>query len=492
MTINDDTEPRQKCYNTAVYMNMLQTFVEIGEYEDADLHRDDALAHYLLTTMADPVVRCQVLGCAMCARIFIDTMIQFVSLNLQKAQYRRQRVSAEQQQIDEAYGWSLVRRQNGWRALLQQVAENYNMQGFERDFYQREFADGQRCADDGAWHGFLNEWQRRLDAKLEAQRRNFIDERRELQDRLLRNNLKAAPEYVERQGVPESDFFQTWALMGGRWNSLEFERLHKTVLLQRKYKVLTDVAQRMGRKADADGMQRISIISGADEQLKSASKSDIVGIGSGRDLHLLLPHELALYMDEDTEDVFFQKYVTNHLQIFDYQSRLLKSARSLHTKAARPKGPMVVCVDRSGSMMGEPGQISLSLMMLLCEMCEKDKRDCYLIAFSVHARPIDVMRDRTQLLRFFRQSASGNTDAREMTDATCSLLHTNSRYMAADVLWITDFRIPMLPDRYLQDMKALRRQGTRFYGLQIGVAENVWKAHFDEVFSITDVKMPVT
>lgn len=472
-------------------MGMLQTFVDTGACEDADQHRDDALAHYLLTVMADPVVRYQVLGSAMGARIFIDTMIQFVSLNLQKAQYRRQRVAAEQQQINEAYGWSLIRRQNGWRALLQQVDDNYRAQGFERDFYEREFDEAQRCADDGAWHSFLNEWQRHLDAKLEAQRRSFIDERRNMQDRLLCNNLKAAPEYVGRHGIAADDFYQTWALMGGRWNTLEFERLLRVARLQRKYKVLADVAQHMGRKADANGKQRISTTSGMDERMRSAAKSDIVGISVGRDLQTLLPAELTLYMDEDMEDIFIEKFATNRLQTFNYQSQTLKAARSLRTKAARQKGPMVVCVDRSGSMMGEPGRISLSLMMMLCEMCEKEKRDCYLIAFSVHARPIDVMHDRTELLHFFKQGAAGNTDAREMMENTFSVLRTNARYMAADVLWITDFRIPMLPEKYLQEMKELRCHGTRFYGLQIGVAENLWKVHFDEIFAITDVNMPV-
>lgn len=59
------------------------------------------------------------------------------------------------------------------------------------------------------------------------------------------------------------------------------------------------------------------------------------------------------------------------------------------------------------------------------------------------------------------------------------------RYAGADVLWVSDFRIPQARQPQLAKMERLRDEGTRFYGLQIGIAENLWKKHFDEMIQIT-------
>ena len=129
--------------------------------------------------------------------------------------------------------------------------------------------------------------------------------------------------------------------------------------------------------------------------------------------------------------------------------------------------------------------------MRLCEMCEHENRLCYLIAFTTSATPIDVLHDRPRLLQFFRSRADGGTDARRMMDETYRLLHTNPDYAGADVLWVTDFRIPLPEPHYLQQMELLRKDGTRFYGLQLGVAENKWTSHFDKMYQIADVKMEI-
>lgn len=142
-------------------------------------------------------------------------------------------------------------------------------------------------------------------------------------------------------------------------------------------------------------------------------------------------------------------------------------------------------------MMGEPSKIALSLMMQLCEMCERKQRDCFLIAFSVTATPIEVLHDRAQLLQFFHRKAEGSTDARHLMNVMLQLLKSNARYAGADVLWITDFRIPLPEPHYFSEMEQLQHDGTRFYGLQLGMAENHWTRHFDEMYKIEDVKMEI-
>lgn len=504
--VNQSTAESQQI---EAYLKLLQTYAETGQclsvensYSLVSLkaltdeetlfsfsYSHEALLVYLQQIMTDDFVRSRVADNQILQRVFVDTMIQFVTQNLQKAQYQLQRTRAEINALCEAYEWSIVRRQQGWENLLFQVEDKYSRQGFDSSFYRHEFEQHTKYVEEAMWSNFLEEWNYQIKLKLAEGQRQFLAERAANHAKLLHTNLQGVSDYVTSHHIQTADFLQVWALMGGRWNTLEFERLYRVALLQRKHSELVKVVERMGRTTQTDGVQYLTVASGVEEKLNSAAKSDIEGITIGQNFNALLPIELAQFLDVDMENVFLTKYVAGRLQVFDYQSRMLRSARSLTHQQAVPKGPVIVCVDCSGSMYGEPRQIAQSLMMRVSELCYAQHRECYLIAFSVHARPIDVLRNRTQLLQFFSQPSVGNTNACEMLDTTFTLLRSGGRHSGADVLWVTDFRIPLPPVTYLQSIRQFRQQGTRFYGLQIGIAENRWLSHFDEIFNIPQVKM---
>lgn len=478
-------------YDSAFFLSRLHEFIKTGQPCDLKRHTRDPLCNYLLETMTDSKLRNLVFGHESGPRIFIDTLMSFVALYLQKMNYYSQRWGAELRDIESTEEWSQEKRKQDWASLLQELEKSYAEQGLSISFYKREFEQSPNLIDDALWNNLMEEWRHHFNLRFKLQKKKFIEERGEMQTRLLTTNLISATSYIEERHIPLNDFCQTWALMGGRWNALEFERLHRITKLQAKYPVLPTIANRMGRIADKDGAQRIGTTSGRNEKMEHTSKSDIAGISLGRELSSLLPSEMAQFLDNETEDVFLQKYVTSHLQTFSHQSKVVNAARSLQTQSARHKGPIVVCVDTSGSMMGEPFQVSLSLMMRLAEMSEQENRPCFLIAFSTQAHPIDVLKDRPKLLQFFTRKASGNTDACRMLNSLFQLLNSNTDYVCADILWITDFRIPIPPATYLQQMEQLRQSGTHFYGLQIGIAENHWTPYFEEIFSIEDIKMSI-
>lgn len=475
----------------AFYLKLLHAFVNTGEMPDVQYCASDALTAYLTETMRDVQLKALVQNDAIAARIFIDTMAQFIQLFLQKAAYQKQRCSFEKKQIEEAAQWSIIKRRDNWRALVQRIDESHGDQGFDRLFYNHEFEQNEGYKNNGLWESMLNDWSDCVDSMLNQRKREFLNGRRKLQDMQLHNNLTSAINYIKQHDVTNERFYQAWALMGGRWNVLEYERLQNVVDFQRRYPILTKISNQMGRTATTLGQKNIGYATSGMGKMEHASQSDITGISMGRNLTALLPMEWAQFTDADMEDVFLQKYVTQRLQTFGYESHSINAARNLHKKPARPFGPIVVCVDVSGSMMGEPSKIALSLMMQLCEMCERKQRDCFLIAFSVAAQPIEVLHDRAQLLQFFHRKANGNTDARHMMNVMLHLLKSNVRYAGADVLWITDFRIPIPEPHYFTEMEQLRHDGTRFYGLQLGMAENHWTSKFDKMYKIEDVKMEI-
>ena len=66
-----------------------------------------------------------------------------------------------------------------------------------------------------------------------------------------------------------------------------------------------------------------------------------------------------------------------------------------------------------------------------------------------------------------------------------NVVSLKKEYINSDVLWITDFRIPKTTESLLRQMANYRKEGTRFYGLQIGKAENSWEKYFDHIYKVS-------
>lgn len=113
-------------YDTAFYVQALDRFVATGECAETDT---EPLYAYLLSVMNDSMVKVQVLGDEVCARIFYDTMIQFIQLNLEKERYNLRKSQSERTGMKLVLEWSMAKRKDGWQALLQQISDKYREYG---------------------------------------------------------------------------------------------------------------------------------------------------------------------------------------------------------------------------------------------------------------------------------------------------------------------------------------------------------------------------
>ena len=74
-----------------------------------------------------------------------------------------------------------------------------------------------------------------------------------------------------------------------------------------------------------------------------------------------------------------------------------------------------------------------------------------------------------------------------MLDTVFRLLESHD-YTSADVLWFTDFIIPLCSVEQRKKISHYRRQGTKFYGLKIGRAvDKGWKSYFDEIVEVEKI-----
>jgi len=472
-------------YDEQYYVKVLDRYITCGETPAVDDPSADGwLLSYLVSLMENAMTKVMVLTNEVCARIFYDSTLLFIRACFERERFNLQRNQSDIYRINQAQNWSYVRKKDGWLALLQQVDEKYNEYGFNGAFYKEQFQYG-NYGDDNLWERMLKDWEDAMNEKSRQKTQDDLSMHKKRLDNLLESNMRNIPKYLEENKVTNDEFFQCWGLMNGMWNKLDFERIRKIVGIQKQYPVINEVANKMGRIATDEGKQKVKVSSGMFYKFEHASGSDIEGVSVGHDLNALLPIELAHCVDYELEDVFIRRYLTNQLQLFRYKSEISNPSRSMQRKPAKLKGPMIVCLDTSGSMSGKPENIAHSLIIKLLEIADRQRRDCYLITFSVHIHCADVRKERAKLLDLLAHTATGDTDATQMLKATINLLESKKEYINSDVLWITDFRIPKTSESLLSQLANYRQEGTCFYGLQIGMAENRWEKYFDHIYKVS-------
>lgn len=470
-------------FDNTVYIQMLDTYMETGECEKVKEGKWDPLYSYIESVMNDPLIKIQVLSDDVCAKYFYDTMMFFIVSCLARERFNIQRSQSERESMKLALEWSQRKRREGWQALLKHIGGKYQKYGFDKRFYQGEFGKRGKYADESVWEKMVDDWREAFEEQRKEQQEQNINER-DIKN-ILYSNIKSIPEYLQKNKIEKEEFFQAWGMMEGLWNTYNFERIRKIVSIQKEYPIITEIANQIGRVAADEGNEVVYVSGGSIYQLEHSSKCDIQGITVGNNLNALLPIELAQYADEELEDLFTYKYLENKLQTFQCKSGVIQPFRQLETKSAKRKGPIIVCLDTSESMAGKPQKIANSLLIKILEISDLQKRDCFLIAFSVSIYPIDVRKEKKRLLDFFSNLASGGTDSTQMLGLVFDLLQSKKEYINAGVLWISDFKIPLPASGLQHRMLEYKQTGTHFYGLQIGtIVQNEWQSFFEHIYQI--------
>ena len=560
------------------YLKMLDDFCKSGQVKIPDPAstvmpwdlKEDPLKDYLIhlftlkVTIAETgeevqKFQRQVVNSRIKSKIFYETVGKFIVECVHHMRFQRQRAWTESHRADDVLDWTPFRRMNEevWRSLLDQIDEEHRNDGFDKTFFLQLFGEESIQANhngeihDGDtdrlhssigaskaenWERLVRDWKACIEQQVISKLKDFIALRQTHFETGLVRMMDQITRNMKLKGISEQRAVQAWEMMKNAWTETEFERRLNEMKIQDQYPEIKEIVAKMGRVADANGKDRLTIASGVDMKMEHSSGSDIEGITVGDDLNSLLPLELAQYSDEDMEGLFIYKYRTRRLQTFRYKSEMSKPSRKLGFTHASRKGPMIVCLDTSASMYGTPERISSTLISLLEETAEDLERDCFLIDFSVSTRAIDLMAKRKaeRLKRIGitvmetyespgipgtsespensaglssdgqahtgrgirRQPTTthlpfigGGTSAKKMMNQMFDLLDNDGlHYVNADVLWITDFLIPNPPQQMLARFKEYKETGTRFYGIRIvrddDKEPNEWKDYFNHIYTI--------
>lgn len=270
----------------------------------------------------------------------------------------------------------------------------------------------------------------------------------------------------------------------------DYERVRKIEHVFYRYPALTEIVKIIGREQPENKKEQDDILFKYKPLIVSNHMTfkEVEEITTGRNLSRLVPTEIAFLADSFTESVFYQKFASYKLQLFSNRSKILGQEKTKQQICDKPRlqiGPIIVAVDTSESMYGQPEKIANSLLIQLVRMAKKQRRKCFLITFSVKAQTMDLAHPANwdKLKDFLDHGFSGGTNGEEMLKIALRVLETET-YSLADILIISDFEFLKPIKNTIDKMCEERAMGVRFYGLQIGTVSREYDKILDRIWKV--------
>lgn len=283
------------------------------------------------------------------------------------------------------------------------------------------------------------------------------------------------------------DFGRLWDLSKGNFDDYGFEILKDFSDLLENDTSLKELADLIGRQeAEKERYEkelRDKVEIKTEFHPKSAYRGQISGLRLSGEISSALPTELAMSQNPVTKLYFAQKFAEKKLLSYSYTNQQ-KSIREEHkqeetekaVKETEQKGPVIICVDTSGSMHGTPERVAKTITFALAKKCLDEDRKCFLISFSTEIEIQDLSEFEKsngleELVKFLRKSFNGGTDASPALEKSLELMQTNE-WKNADVLAVTDGEMGGFSDKLISDVNAQKEKKSKFYLLEVGYSGN--------------------
>ena len=438
-----------------VYDEAFDFYLDNGRMPET-IQPDDLLWGFICDTLqANPQLTSQD---PLWRELLKEEVMKFINAMLHLFQPMREKHRKEKQFIAQYANSTLDEKRQMWGKAYQTIKREYTSIEVNIDGY---IAQMKNHNPEVVLSAMMKDWDKACDEKLEKQEQSAIDQ------------------YKDKWQRRAKEHFQT-----------DFKQ-HKTFEKRfYSYPALMEIVRIMGREQLNRKDKRDSTITQYQPLLPSPPKPavEIEEVTTGNHLRHMLPSEVAIMSDPETEDLFFLKYASNKLQLFANKPKEESQQKVEKRKEEKPrleKGPMIVSLDTSGSMTGKPIKVATSLLLQLLRVAKKQKRKCFLIAFSVRTTQMDLSLPGSwqKLDTFLNNCYRGGTNGEAMLKAAIQMLQTAS-YCMADVLIISDFEFdtPLIPT--MTRMKEEQAKGTRFYGLQIGHSSHGYKRILDKMWNV--------
>lgn len=318
-----------------------------------------------------------------------------------------------------------------------------------------------------------NKWELE---QIEAKRKEFLDSLYSKIDNFRRIESVLAP-FIKNLG-------RLWDLSEGYFETSGFEVLGTFADLLEKDESLQELAELLGKQSRSQSIfekeMREKVVLHSNWQPKRAYRGEINGLKYSNDISAVLPSELSLMKNPALKKLFQLKFAQKQLLSYDYQIQEESSIESkeneeVEIEKKEKKGPVIICVDTSGSMNGTPENIAKTITFALSKIAIEEDRKCYVISFSTAIQTLDLSdfsdNPINKLVQFLKMSFNGGTDAEPALNQALKMLAENE-WKNADVLMISDFVMQSLNKDLIERIESEQKKNTVFYSLTIGDSGN--------------------
>jgi len=321
------------------------------------------------------------------------------------------------------------------------------------------------------WHKGLaaarTEWEL---ARIEELRAEFLAE-----IEAMLETLRSLTESLEALGLEPGRLLDFTSGKLSAQDISEFQRWAHWLAENEEVRALCDMLGRMRRIEMSERIERVKSSRPIRVPVPDIdSREEIVGIRLGRDLVHTLPSELGLLADPETEVLFDVKLLEGRLMCFDMRGETWADEEEefeeeRNVAEEEKLGPIVLCVDTSGSMHGTPEAVAKAVALFMASKAQERDRPCYLINFSTGIETLDFSgrKGLQALIRFLGMSFQGGTDAEPALRHALGIME-KERYSKADLLIVSDFVMDNLREETTRSIVARRKDGCRFHSLVIG------------------------
>ena len=388
------------------------------------------------------------------------------------------------------------------------------------EFYRKAFSDQQKIIDEEPSKEKSSKdllvQQQVAKEKLEALRRNFIvdmeknlierknkwEQERidEMRKQFLEELYKKIQNFMRLEKLLSpftKDFGRLWDLSKHPFETSGFEILDTFANLLEQDESLQELAELLGKQSRTQAVYekelRDKVVITTEWHPKPAYRGEINGLKYSNNIATALPSELALLKNPAAKRLFQLKFAQKQLLSFEYQNEQAETQEKIEQEEVtiekkEDKGPIIICVDTSGSMHGTPENIAKTVAFALAKIAVEQERLCYIISFSTDIETLEVKQNADmeltnadggnylqKLVNFLHMSFNGGTDAEPALQKALNMLAGNdgaTGYKNADVLMISDFVMGNLSTDLVTAIETEKAKNTGFYSLVIGASGN--------------------
>ena len=197
---------------------------------------------------------------------------------------------------------------------------------------------------------------------------------------------------------------------------------------------IQELARKMGRAYISEQRKKQT-------RIPQASRSEVHGTHRSDDVMRLLPSELLNLEDEALENLFYARLLEKQLQTYELQGTTLIPGETTEAQRKRT-GPVVACLDTSGSMGGAPLLKAKALLLAIANILRQEERSLHVLLFGaadeIREFALEDPQHSAGLLHFLRQGFGGGTNFEAPLARAMQIIEQHPAYEKADVLMISD------------------------------------------------------